>query len=70
MSEWTDFLEAVFYFLFFIIFWSRCMACGILCPQLGIEPVFPALEVWSLAGKSLENVNISFRCHFKMIENL
>ena len=24
------------------------MACGILAPQPGIEPAFPALEAWSL----------------------
>ena len=28
-------------------FWLHLEACGILVPQPGIEPVFPAVEVWS-----------------------
>ena len=32
----------------FFFFWPYCMACGILVPCLGIEPLSPALEVWSL----------------------
>ena len=73
MNDWTDFLEAVFYFLLFFghDVWH-------------VESYFPdwGLNLYSLhwkcgvlttglAGKSLENVNISFRCcHFRMIENL
>ena len=29
-------------------FWLRRVACGILVPRPGIEPVPPAVEVWSL----------------------
>ena len=32
----------------FIYFWPRCLACGILVPQPGIQPVPPAVEAWSL----------------------
>ena len=28
-------------------FWLHLEACGILVPQPGIEPVFPAVQVWS-----------------------
>ena len=30
------------------IFWLNCVAYGILVPQPGIEPMPPALKVWSL----------------------
>ena len=33
---------------FFFFFWPRCVACGILVPRPGIEPVPPPLGVWSL----------------------
>ena len=33
---------------YFIYFWPRRAACGILVPQLGIKPVPPRVEVWSL----------------------
>ena len=33
---------------FLNIFWLCLVACGILVPQPGIEPLFPALEVQSL----------------------
>ena len=29
-------------------FWPHSRACGILTPQPGIEPMRPAVEVWSL----------------------
>ena len=32
----------------FSIFWPCCMACGILVPWPGIEPMSPAVEAWSL----------------------
>ena len=32
----------------FFLFWPDCVAYGILVPCLGIEPLSPALEVWSL----------------------
>ena len=40
---WLLFLEQDIFFFF----WPRCAACGILVPQPGIEPVPPAVEVWS-----------------------
>ena len=45
----------------FILFWSCCMACGILVPWPGIEPVASAVEAevltpW-LPGNSPENFN-------------
>ena len=33
---------------FFLIFWPRHAACGILVPQPGIKPTPPALEAQSL----------------------
>ena len=33
---------------FIFRFWPYHMACGILVPRLGIEPVAPAVEIWSL----------------------
>ena len=33
---------------FFFFFWSQLAACGILVPQLGMEPKPPALGAWSL----------------------
>ena len=33
---------------FFLVFWLCPMACGILVPQPGIEPMPPASEVCSL----------------------
>ena len=33
---------------FFFFFWPCYEACGILVPHLGIKPVPPALEAWSL----------------------
>ena len=33
---------------FFSFLWPHCAALGILVPQPGIEPVSPAMEVWSL----------------------
>ena len=35
-------------FFFSLIFWPCCMACGVLVPQLGIEPEPPAVEAQSL----------------------
>ena len=34
-------------FLLLLLFWPHCVACGILVPWPGIEPVPPALEAWS-----------------------
>ena len=36
------------YILTILFYWLYHVACGILVPQQGIEPVAPALEVWSL----------------------
>ena len=30
-----------------LLFWGCCVACGILVPQPGIQPVPPAVEAWS-----------------------
>ena len=38
---------SVFLFVFLIV-WPCRMACGILVPRPGIEPMPPALEAWSL----------------------
>ena len=35
-------------YLFYLFFWSCCVACGILVPQPGIKPVPPALEAQSV----------------------
>ena len=44
---------------------SCCLACGILVPQSGIEPVFPALQSGFLttetAGKSLRSRAFCFK---------
>ena len=29
-------------------FWSHCVSCGVLVPWPGIEPMYPAWEVWTL----------------------
>ena len=38
--------QSILFFSF--IFWPRCVACGILAPRPGTEPVPPAVEAWSL----------------------
>ena len=38
----------VYLLFFFFFFWPYHMACGLLVPQPGIEPVPPAVEAWSL----------------------
>ena len=44
----TSFSSAFyFFFVCLFVFWPYCLACGILVPQPGINPVPPALEVWS-----------------------
>ena len=35
-----------FFFFFFFHFWWHCMACGILVPYTGIEPVPSAVKAW------------------------
>ena len=41
-------LNLSFFLTYFFFFWLCSMACGILVPQLRIEPVSPALEAQSL----------------------
>ena len=41
---------------FFFFFWLHHTACGILVPQLEIEPTPPALEGWSLNLWTTEKV--------------
>ena len=42
--------------VYFILFWLHRSACGILVPQPGIEPVPPAVEVWSLNHWTIREV--------------
>ena len=37
--------EKPFLFVLLLLFWPPCMACGILVPRPGIEPMHPAVEV-------------------------
>ena len=39
----------VFFFFFFSTFWPHHLACEILVPRPGIEPIPPAVKVWSLS---------------------
>ena len=39
-----------------LFFWPRCVACGILVPQPGKEPVPPAVEVWSINHRTAREV--------------
>ena len=51
MPQIVSFSKINFYWTivpFFFFFWPRCVACGILVPQPGIEPTPLVLEVWSL----------------------
>ena len=41
---------------FFLSFWTHSAAHGILVPQLGIEPVPPAVEVQSLNHRTAMKV--------------
>ena len=49
-SEWI--CGCVFFFFFFnlifFFFWLHYVACRLLVPWLGVEPVHPELEAWSL----------------------
>ena len=47
--SWKNFEESAhedhfFFLLFFFLFWPHPVACRILVPRLGIEPVLPAME--------------------------
>ena len=53
LYSWLQWDSACLFVCFFLIhlyflFWPHCAACRILVPQLGIEPMLPAVEVWSL----------------------
>ena len=49
----SSYVVLIFYYFIYLIiylfiyFWPCCMACQILVPQPGIEPVSPAVETWS-----------------------
>ena len=61
-----------FQFFFWIVnflknlkkFWPCHMACGILVPQSGIEPMPPAVEVWSPNHWTAREVTF---CHFILL---
>ena len=38
----------LFFCIFPPIFWPQLVACVNLIPRLGVEPIPPAVEVWSL----------------------
>ena len=50
IRSWKNFEESAheehffFLLLFFFLFWPHPVACRILVPGLGIEPVLPAME--------------------------
>ena len=43
-------------------FWLHHTACGILVPHLGIEPMPPAVEAWSL--NHWANREVLYKCNF------
>ena len=50
MSFW-DYCEEDMYsyiYIYILMFWLHCTACGILVPRPGIEHLPPTLKVWSL----------------------
>ena len=53
-SDLTGKWESLLHFFFF--FWLHHTACGILVPQLEIEPTPPALEGWSLNHWTIREV--------------
>ena len=60
-------LGFVFFFFFFLIFWPHLVACGILVPQLGMEPCIGSIVLTTgKPGKSWEiHVDI-FLCHYEV----
>ena len=42
---WRHFV--IIYLFLRLLFWPRRMACGILVPRPGIEPMPPAMQAWS-----------------------
>ena len=59
---WSTAACSVDFVLCFSIFIFGCMACGVLVPQSGIEPVPPALEAWSLSHWTSREIP-----HFKLL---
>ena len=56
-------------FVFFGVFWLHHTACGILVPQLGIEPTPPVLEVQSLNHWTAREVPMPTFSMGKLINN-
>ena len=50
------FLSYILFYIIIIIIWLCCTTCGILLPQPGIEPVPPAVEMWSLNHRATKEV--------------
>ena len=50
----------IFYYYYFGLLCAWHVACGILVPQPGIEPVFPAVEAWSLNHWTVREILIIF----------
>ena len=59
---WSTAACSVDFILCFSIFIFGCVACGVLVPQPGIEPVPPALEAWSLSHWTSGEIP-----HFKLL---
>ena len=57
----SSFLFIFFLLIFFFFFLPHHATCGILVPQIGIEPRPPAVEAWSPNhGTTLQDVKIAF----------
>ena len=55
----------LFFFLisfhsFILFFWPGLKACGILVPRLGIDPLPPAMETWSLNHWTAREIPLFF----------
>lgn len=59
--------EPIFVCLFFFLFLTTWVACGISVPRPGIKPKLPALEVWTTGGPNLMShrslVGVNFSQH-------
>ena len=66
----TEFLKkSPFIHLFCSFDWASLAACGILVPRLGIEPVPPAMETWSLTQWTAREIPLfSFYCFYFILE--
>ena len=45
---------------YFFFFWTHCIACGILVPRPGVEPMFSAMEAQVLITEPLEKPQTTF----------